>query len=322
MTGVAVRRSISGPFGLLALATTLSGCELDEVTLAQPEDIPIVEAYVMVGDGQDQVTAFVHWTLGERPVRDLSDLDFILHTEGGEEVPLFPAPLSECLLPGLEEEVKGVCFSGGFDVEDFFEPGTRVELEIFLGEGRILRGGTQIPEAIDLIRPVARDQCALAPGRTLEFIWNRSPGVWAYAAETEIKGLRDALAAQGITVDVDSLALLGFAVSDSDTTIVFPREFGVFDRFDLDQDVALALQEGLPQGAVAGVVIAAVDQNYVNWVRGGNFNPSGPVRVSSLRGSGLGVFGSVFRRSIIVKGGDPNFSPGSLLPNCLPNREP
>ncbi|MFH1766140.1 MAG: hypothetical protein ABIF09_18295 [Gemmatimonadota bacterium] len=287
------------------------------MTLAQPEDIPVVEAYIMVGDGQDQVTAFLHWTLGTRPARDLLDLGVVLIREDGVEVPLFPEELSACLRSGLETEVEGVCYTMGSDAEGFFAPGTRVELEILLDEGRFLRGGTAIPDDIQFIAPAVRKQCALAPGVQLEFMWNRSPGVWAYSAETEIKELRSALAAEGIVVETDSVALLGLAVSDSDTTIVFPGEFGVFDRFDLEQEVAVALQGGLPRGAVADVVIAALDQNYVNWVRGGNFNPSGPVRVSSLRGPGVGVLGSVVRRRIVVRGGDPNYNPGALLPDCF-----
>ena len=316
------RRSILGPLSFLGLAMGLSGCELDEVTLAEPEDIPVVEAYIMVGDGGDQVSAFLHWTLGDRSLRDLSNLGVTLIREDEVEVHLFPGPLSDCLRPGLEEDVEGVCYSMDFNPEGFFEPGTRVELEILLGDDQVLRGGTLIPDAIDLVEPGVKDECALPPGNNLEFVWRRSPGVWAYVAETEIKDLKNALAAGGITVETDSVALLGLAVSDSDTTIVFPREFGVFDRFDLEQEVAVALQEGLPRGAVARVVIAAVDQNYVNWIRGGNFNPSGPVRVSSLRGPGVGVLGSVVRRTVVVKGGDPIYSPVFLLPNCLPNQGP
>jgi len=316
------RRSTVGPLSFLALAMSLSGCELDEVTLAKPEDILVVEAYIMVGDGQDQVSAFLHWTLGHRPARDLLDLGVILIGADGLEVPLFPVDLTDCVLPAFEEEVEGVCYSVDFNPEGFFQPGTRVELEILLAEDQMLRGGTVIPEDIDLIQPASTDRCALPPGRNLEFVWNRSPGVWAYFAEAEITDLREALGAAGIEVETDSVALLGLAISESDTTIVFPKEFGVFDRFDLENEVAVALQDGLPLGAFANVVIAAVDQNYVNWVRGGNFNPSGPVRVSSLRGPGVGVFGSLVRRRIFVIGGEPSFVPGSLVPNCFQNQNP
>ncbi len=316
------RRSTGGPLLFVGLAMALSGCELDEVTLAQPEDILVAEAYIMVGDGQDRVSAFLHWTLGTRPDRDLLELGVRVIREDGAEFSLFAEPLSECLLPGLEEKVEGVCYSLTMDPEGLFEPGSRVELEILLEDDRLLRGGTVIPDDIEFIKPAVRNRCALPPGEKLEFVWSRSPGVWAYSAETEIRNLRSALAAVGIVVETDSVALRGLAVSDSDTTIVFPKEFGVFDRFNLEREVALALQDGLPKGAIADVVIAAVDQNYVNWVRGGNFNPSGPVRISSLRGPGVGVFGSVVRRTIVVKGGEPNYLPGALLPSCLLDPKP
>jgi len=82
--------------------------------------------------------------------------------------------------------------------------------------------------------------------------------------------------------------------------VVFLTEFGVFERFDLDRDLALAVSEGLPAGTSADVTIGALDRNYVNWIRGGSFNPSGLVRVPSLRGDGTGTFGSVVRRSFRV----------------------
>jgi hypothetical protein len=307
---------------LYLLLLSVVGCELDEVTLAEPEDIPVVEAYIMVGDGQDQVSAFLHWTLSTRPARDLLGLTVMVTPDGGPAIPLFPEDLEDCVIPGIGEEIEGVCYTVGFDPEGVFQPGQHVELEIFLYEDDVLRGGTTIPEDIAFIHPRVRNQCALSPGETLEFSWNRSAGVWAYTAETQIGDLKEALAMTGVVVETDSVALQGVAVSDSDTTIVFPTEFGVLERFTLEQEVALALQGGLPLGADADVVIAAVDQNYVNWVRGGNFNPSGPVRVSSLRGPGVGVFGSVVRRTIRVRGGPPSYFPGSLLPECNPAPPP
>ena len=96
---------------------------------------------------------------------------------------------------------------------------------------------------------------------------------------------------------------------------MFPSEFGVFDRFDLEQDLALRLQRGLPAGTDAVVTIAAVERNYVNWVRGGSFNPSGQVRVASLRGDGTGVFGAaVVRRFSVVAESGPGGSPDCPIP--------
>lgn len=303
---------------LLGLAGLLSACELDEVTVATPEDVPVVEAYLMVGDGPDKVFAFLHWTVGTRPTRDLLDLQVTLTREDGLEVPLLPEEPSECLSFGVVDQVEGACYAPEFDVEGWFRPGSLVRMEVLLASHGPLRGETLVPEDFEIRNPGGVEQCALPPGKLLELSWSRSPGVWAYSAETEIAQLREALAAEGIEVEADSVALLGLAITDSDTTIVFPKEFGVFDRFDLEQEVALALQAGLPKGAVAEVTIAALDRNYVNWIRRGNFNPSGPVRVSSIRGSGVGVFGSVVRRGVRVRGADPGFFPGGSIPSCLP----
>jgi hypothetical protein len=118
--------------------------------------------------------------------------------------------------------------------------------------------------------------------------------------ETVIVGIKDAFAPLGIDVKSDTLELLGLSISASDTTIVFPGEFGIFSRFELDQELATSLQDGLPAGVRAPVMISATDRNYVNWVRGGNFNPSGQVRVPSVRGDGTGVFASSVTRTFEV----------------------
>ena len=111
----------------------------------------------------------------------------------------------------------------------------------------------------------------------------------------------------------DPLLLVGLSISEQDTTIVFPSEFGIFDRFDLEQDLSVRLQTGLPNSTTAEVSITAVEGNYVGWARGGNFNPSGQVRVPSLRGDGMGVFGATVSRRFFVFSSDQT----SLLPDCL-----
>lgn len=297
----------------LGVAFATGGCELEEVSVALPQDVLVAEAFVLVGDGEDRASAFLHWTLGTRSARDLlgSSATLILGDTLG--LPLLTGGEVECLLPGSTEEVEGVCLTAESGVEEFLAPGDRLELEILLADGRELRGGTLVPENLRLLRPRARPVCSLPPQRLLEIVWNRSAGAWAYYAETTIWNLRVALAPLGIQVEADSVALLGLAVSESDTTIVFPSEFGVFNRGTLQQEVALALQEGLPAGAVAEVTVAALDRNWVNWVRGGNFNPSGTVRIPSLRGDGLGVLGSAVRRTVTIVGG----APSAAMPSCF-----
>jgi hypothetical protein len=136
----------------------------------------------------------------------------------------------------------------------------------------------------------------------LDVVWRASPSAWVYAAEASLGGIQRALGPHGLTVDRDPLRLFGLSISSADTTLAFPREFGLFDRFDDDLTEALAfMQGGLPAGVNTNIVIAAADRNYVNWERGGNFNPSGQVRVPSIRGDGSGVFGSLVPKNIRVR---------------------
>jgi hypothetical protein len=150
-------------------------------------------------------------------------------------------------------------------------------------------------------------ECTLRPDTPLEVRWTQSEGAAAYINETRIDGLDEALAPEGIPAP-DELYLLGLSISAADTTIVFPAEFGVFDRFGLDQALTVRLQRGLPEGAAALVGISAADANYVNWARGGNFNPSGQVRIPSVRGDGTGVFASMVMRrfAVIASSGIPD----------------
>ena len=307
-----VRRFLLRLFPAIGFVLALGGCELTEVMLAEPEEVLVAEAHIRVGDGTDQVTVFLHWTVGTGKLEDLRAADVLVFPEDAEPIPLLEGFSENCVRAEDASDVQGVCFAPTEDVDGIFLPGTRAELEIRLPDGRELKGGTLIPNDIQFIQPAAQGFCGLPPGRHVEFRWNRSPGAWAYYAEAEIEGLREALASQGIEVEEDSIALLGLAVSETDTTIAFPREFGVFNRVELQQEVAVALQQGLPEGSFAVVAVAALDRNYVNWVRGGTFNPSGAVRISSLRGDGIGVLASAVRRSIQVVG---IVGPG--IPSCF-----
>lgn len=143
--------------------------------------------------------------------------------------------------------------------------------EVALADGGRLEGASRVPGSFRL--PGYPEQCTIRPDTLLPMRWSRSEGSWAYVNETAIFGLPGALRGEGITVEDDPLYLLGLSVSDADTTIVFPSEFGAFNRLDLDRDLAVRLQRGLPRGTRAEITITAVDRNYVNWARGGGFNP-------------------------------------------------
>ncbi|MGE0160455.1 MAG: hypothetical protein AB7T31_13675 [Gemmatimonadales bacterium] len=296
----------------LLLLPALSACELQEVTVVDFEDVVVGEVYVTLGDApaDHRVRAFLHGTAaGGTPDSETFNGAVVrIERDDGLALVLGLAAVGTCV-DTLADGATGSCFTDG-GAASSLAPGDRLDLTIDLADGRRLIGGLTIPGdfQLDRIPPV----CRLEPDTLLELRWTRSEGAWAYVNETSINGLPSALASEGIEVEDDPLYLLGLSISASDTTVVFPSEFGVFDRFDLDQDLALRLQRGLPEGTDALITIAAVERNYVNWVRGGNFNPSGQVRVASLRGDGTGVFGAAVVRRFTVFADEP----GGLADDC------
>ena len=296
-------------YWLLAVSS-LAACELQEVTVVDFSDVVVGEVYVMLGDdpGDHRVSAFLHGTTagGSPDTETFNDALVRIARDDGFAFDLGLAAVGLCV-DSLAEGATGSCFVDGGPAASL-APGDALDLTITLGDGRTLLGALRIPGDFQL--DGVSGTCRLEPDTLLELRWTASEGAWAYVNETSINGLPGALAAEGIEVEEDPLYLLGLSISASDTTVVFPSEFGVFDRFDLEQDLALRLQRGLPEGTDAVVTVAAVERNYTNWARGGNFNPSGQVRVASLRGDGTGVFGAAVVRSFAVVA---SATPGSLV---------
>jgi hypothetical protein len=137
--------------------------------------------------------------------------------------------------------------------------------------------------------------CSLAPETTFILTWTRSPGAASYVADLSIFGL-----AQAGILAPEPFELRGLAVSDTDTTIALPAEFGVFERLNYNAELFKAIENGFPGGIQLSVALAAADRNWVNSVRGGNFNPSGLIRISTVVGDGVGVFGSLVVKHISI----------------------
>ena len=298
---------------LLSLATT--ACELEEITVIDFVDVVVAEVYVTLGDapGAHRVRAFVHGTVaGGTPDSETFDDALVRITRaGGFTMDLALDLITQCV-DSVPEGASGSCFVDGGQAASL-APGDALDLTVVLGDGRTLLAATRIPGDFQLDGISAA--CRLEPESLLPLSWSRSDGAWAYVNETSIAGLPAALAPEGIEVEDDPLYLLGLSISAADTTVVFPSEFGVFDRFDLNQDLALRLQQGLPDGTDALVSVTAVERNYTNWVRGGNFNPSGQVRVASVRGDGTGVFGAaVVREFSVISSATPGGSPDCPIP--------
>jgi hypothetical protein len=288
-----------------------AACELQEVTVVDYTDVVVGEVYVMLGaDPQEHtVRAFLHGTAaGGEPDAETFDDATVRITRPGLVLDLTLGPIASCV-DSVAQDATGSCFEDG-GLASSLAPEDALDLTIDLADGRRLLGALTIPGdfQLDGIPPT----CRMPPDTLLDLRWTRSAGAWAYVNETSIDGLRDALAGEGIEVEEDPLHLLGLSISAADTNMVFPSEFGIFDRFDLDQGLAVRLQRGLPEGTAALVTVAAVERNYVNWARGGNFNPSGQVRVASLRGDGTGVFGAAVVRTFSVLATDASGAP----PDC------
>ena len=292
---------------VVALTGVAAGCELQEITVVDFEDVVVAEVYVTLREapGANTVTGFLHGAAagGQPDSRVFDDAVVRVTRTDGLVLSLGVAPIDACL-ESQPDGATGTCFVADSALAARLQPGDALDLEVTLGSGAgTALGALVLPGGFALSG--LGGQCRLPPDTPLDVSWSRAEGAWAYINETLIEGLGAALAVEGIEAE-DPLFLLGLSISASDTTILFPSEFGVFDRFDLDQDLAVRLQRGLPDQTSATVSIAAVERNYVNWVRGGNFNPSGLVRVSSLRGDAAGVFGGAAVRSFeVISAADP-----------------
>ena len=287
---------------ILAAALALvaaGGCTLTDVTVAPGEELIVAEAVLRAGAPGQQI--LLHRTLDGRLAGGVTGAEVVVTEVGtGDEHRFGEGGVCYGIDPRYDADsldFRGTCYITEPRQGSWVRPGRTYELTVRTLEGEVLRGRTTVPAPFGWRSPRSLSAttvlCDIPPRVTFPLAWTRSEGAWSYVAQLRIAGLRDALAPQGIEAP-NVLELTGLAVSETDTTIVLPTEFGVFDRFQIDQDVLLAIQDGFPNDIELDVVVAAADRNYVNGVRGGSFNPSGQVRISSIVGDGVGIFGSLF----------------------------
>lgn len=285
------------PAGLWLLA----GCTLADVSIPASEDRLVVEA-VLRTDARTQ-SILLHRSVQGGASAGEPGAEVVV--TGGDGLAVTFAERTDAACYSIDPayvgwddavDVRGSCYASPDAAGRWVVPGQTYELAVRTARGEVARGRTTVPGDFTLRGvPVSRagdqppPECALPPRTLLPLSWTPAAGAWGYVAPMQIRGeiLADSF---GVAQPVE---LIGISVSASDTTLVLPSEFGVFDRFDFDQDFLRVLQAGFPEGVRVRVVIAAADRNYVNGVRGGSFNPSGPVRVSSVVGDGVGVFGSL-----------------------------
>ncbi len=294
----------------LCLGLSMVACELTEVTLAEPPvDAVVVEGLVQLGIpggfagglSVDRITVVLHRTVQGGEGLNVPVPGALVRVTGPDGTQFRLRELldpSSCL-SSTPLEGTATCYVLGpevFTEAPAIRPGDALTLEVVTLRDEVMTSSSVVPGDFGFLGPDNEEACVIPSDVPFAMTWTESSGAWAYIAETQIYGLRAALEPRGIEVEVDPLFLLGLSVSAADTTISFPAEFGVFDRFDLSRDVAVVLQQGLPASTWAEVTVTAVDRNYVNWIRGGNFNPSGTVRIPSVTGDGTGYFGTSVTR--------------------------
>ncbi|TVP47450.1 MAG: hypothetical protein EA350_04900 [Gemmatimonadales bacterium] len=299
----------------LAVITALaSGCEIAQITVEQPESRIVAEVYLRVHDGESDAVALLHQTPGENGVSLLDAEVRVRDLDGGQEGRFSPVPLPVCIEGLVPLELDAQCLA--LDAAAVFElrPGGRYLVTIELEGGKRLEGTVTLPGDFELVVPAQGvPRCRLRPNELLRIRWTPSAGARAYVPEAAVFGLDAAFEPEGIVVPTNPLTLQGLSISEADTDIVFPSQFGIFNRFSADGDVLVALQRGLPAASVVQgvIVVSAQGRNAVNWNRGGNFNPSGTVRIPSLFGDGTGVVGGIVNRSFSFTSGE---QPG--VPPC------
>lgn len=294
-------------FTLMAAVVLLAGCELREVQIAEIEDVPIAEVILRAHEPVQQ--AWLHRTRANNKDERVDNAIVRVHTDGGDSVQFKQVDASLCFISSQDTipPNAGTCYQTDSEALAVL-PGRTYRLTVTIADGRRMTGSTTVPADFTIRRPAGRPgptasvhTCFLPPMTEFEATWTKSTTAWVYAAEITMRGLKSALKPHGIEIDGEPIRLFGLSLSAQDTTINVASEFGVFDRFDEDLTAALAfLQKGVPGPVTMEGLIAAADRNYVNWERGGSFNPSGFVRVPSIHGDGTGVFGSIVPKPFTV----------------------
>ena len=290
-----------------------AACELTEVTVELPADVIVAEAHVVLTlDLDDDEVSMAAWTLLHRTYQPegaptLSGAVITVSGEGGDTVRLVEQDdIESCILPDTAEDfsTEGAACYRTEATPAPFAPGEMVSLRVRAADGRILTGASPVPGAFSMTGLTQEDgHCRINPDTNYRLEWTPSDDSWAYIVDARLEGLAAAFAPCGINAP-DTLYLQGVSIGREDTDMVFPRNLGLFDFFDSDEDerdVIRALDDGLPEGARADVAITAIDRNWVNWVRGGNFNPSGQVRIPSVFGDGTGLFGTAIQRRVWIR---------------------
>jgi hypothetical protein len=290
------------------------GCELAEITIPAGEDLLIVESIL---DASKEVQSLLlHRTLNGRLVGGEEGARVVVRRGDGLEVIFSAAPASTCIeldpahAAGRDSvEVRATCYLSPADAGRWVAPGESYELLVETTAGERLQGRTTLPGAYvprglspAAARPMGEvGRCVLPPDSALTLHWSRSAGAVAYMTQMRIEGLPEALAGSGIPGIPEVVELYGVSISERDTSIVAPTHLGVMELGKYDRELMLAIRDGFPEGVQVRLTIGAMDRNFVNAVRGDAIHPSGRLRVTSITGDGVGIFGALLPYALEVE---------------------
>lgn len=297
----------------LGMAVTAGSCSLTEVTIAPGQDVVVVEAVLRTDVTVQQV--LLHRTVDGRYAGGVPGATVVVADSTGRERVFSEGGdcyrIDEGYVQSDSLQFQGTCYqhNPGPDRPDspqhWVVPGATYTLRVQTPDSRVIRGRTTVPGAFRITSVPPEQEgnlsiCSLPPNKVLPLAWTQSAGAWSYVSQLRITGLNKAFAGKGIPPAREPVELRGINVSAADTTILLPTEFGVFERLLYSDELLTAIQGGFPADVQMQLVVAAADRNWVNSVRGGSFNPSGQVRISSVVGDGVGVFGSLVPHSAII----------------------
>lgn len=309
---------------LTAYAT--SGCDLTEVAIAEADDVVVSQGALVLTLHPDDpfhvemaAPLLLHRLFGDR-VESVSGATVRITSSSGRTIAFVEdRRLDSCLARDslgslyLKRSAGASCYRPPRS-EASFLPGDTLELTVVTPDDRVLTASSQVPGVFDL-PGVALDegQCSFPADARLKLDWTQSDAAWGYLLETEMAGVG--------TDGEDSLYLSRLLTGHRQTEAVFPSDFVRIDEYldgEESRKLLVALQDGLPAGATAGVSISAVDRNWLTWARGGPYHPSGQVRVPSVFGDGTGFFATAVHRRMRV-----TTEPGDGgLPQCGPIQPP
>lgn len=298
-----------------AVLACTAGCTIADVTEAGGDDVLVVEG-VLRTDRPDQ-RVLLHRSVRGALAPGEPDAEVFVTGNSGARHNFEMVPRAQCLTvdplyaTADSVDLQATCYRSASSEGYWVFPDSVYDLTVVTARGETARGRTHVPAPYTIVqfpyRSRLRDvrkECSIPGNALLPIVWTESRGAYGYLAPLRITGL-DRVAPDSVAAPPE-LELNGLAVSSGDTTLVLPGDFGVFERFSLDQRLLRYLRDGLPPGVRAEIVVAAADRNYINGVRGGSFNPSGQVRISSVVGDGRGVFGSLVPLTLIFNVGQPN----------------